>query len=135
MNDLTLAAPEPEGSGSGDNASPENTDQEQRKQRRRKSGQVLNKQKCLEGLSHLPSLLATGFIKPPVANSMCGVYRELLSHHQQAERAGAGPTVENADVMALLRADPNILAMIEPFLTDDQLELIMREATDGTGKT
>ncbi len=105
MNDLTAAAPEPEKDPrSGDNASSENTERQHRTQRRRKAAQVLGKQQCLEGLSHLPGLLATGFLKPPVANSMCGVYRELLQHHQHADHAGAGSTLSQQEVIALLRA-------------------------------
>ena len=80
-----------------------NEDTQSERPRSRNAGQILDEQQCLAGLSQLPGLLAIGWIKPPVSNSMLGVYHELLEHFQRSGRDAAQTVQINEDVIATLR--------------------------------
>lgn len=39
--------------------------------------------------------------------------------------------IADADVIDLMRKDPKVFSLLEPFLTDDQIDLILKGAKDG----
>jgi hypothetical protein len=137
MNDLTPSgAPNPE-DGAGSSVPPEANKQDAQGEqpRPRNTGQILGEQQCLAGLSQLPGLLATGFMKPQTSNAIRGVYHELLQHGQLSGRDAAKHAVADEDVMAILRENPGMLSMLEPFLTVDQLKMILEQLNDENEKT
>lgn len=97
----------------------------------RRRGPAHDVNRCLDVMEKLAGAVAAGFLKPAQANVMRATYTELLRNHQRSERRPEGPGIADADIAALLRADPTILAMLEPFLTAEQVELVMRHATEG----
>jgi hypothetical protein len=139
MNELVSAsAPDCDGAD-GQNVpppDPKNQNRQHAQSHRRNAGQILDEQQCLAGLSQLVGLLAMGVIEPQKANSMRGVLGEILRHHQGRDQIGQKPALDDKDVLAMWRGNPEAFRMIEPFLTEDQLQMIMsEEATDGTGPT
>jgi hypothetical protein len=129
MNDMTNV----DGAGNEQQPDPscDETKADQRRKGRRHPGQVLNQQQCLAGLSQLPGLLAMNMIKPGQANAMRGAFRDVLQFHLQANRSGAADGLPDEDLLALLRKTPEMFSMLEPLLTDEQIDLVMKRATGG----
>lgn len=138
MNELT-PADVPQGAGASErDAAPDGQGHEQAQSEQsntRKAGQILDERQCLAGLSQLPGLLAIGLLKPQTSNSMRGVFRDLLQHYQRTGRDAAKSSLANEDVLAILRENPAMLTMLAPLISDEQLQLIMGEATDGQQQT
>jgi hypothetical protein len=77
----------------------------------------------------MPGLIATGLLPTARANAMRGIYQTMLSNSNDSS---AGATViADEDLVAVLRAQPELLRLLKPFLTPEQLDLIVREATNG----
>jgi hypothetical protein len=128
MNDLTPS----EGGEGRPNA--DHAEAKQSNSQHQRSGQarkILDREQCLAGLSQLPGLLAVGLVKAPIANAIRAAYHELLQQHERDALDATKSTVPDDDVLAILRARPELLSLLEPFLTDEQLKKVMREATDG----
>jgi hypothetical protein len=71
-----------------------------------------------------------GFLKPPQANTIRASYREILQQHKAKARE-AEKGLSNANVMEVLRKDPQLLSMLEPLLTAEQVAMIMKATHDG----
>ncbi|MFZ1009602.1 MAG: hypothetical protein WAN65_22370 [Candidatus Sulfotelmatobacter sp.] len=82
MNESTPSgAPNPDDpTGSNVPPEPKKESPQSEQPRPRNAGQILGEQQCLAGLSQLPGLLTTGFMKPPTSNAIRGVYHDLLQH-------------------------------------------------------
>ena len=91
---------------------------------------IANVDECLRGLSQLPGLVATGVLSTTKANSMCGVYRTLLQHHRQTENAQQDQRI-NDDLLRMLSDHPKLMSLMEPFLTQGQVESLIIQAKDG----
>jgi hypothetical protein len=132
MNDVVSASP-PEDDGAAE-AVPPNPGHEnhQHALARRNTGQILTRDQCLVGISYLPGLLAIGMLKPPTSNSMLAAYNSLLHQYERSGQLSNQPQVSNEDVLQAWRQNPMALRMVEPFLTDDQRQMILQnEAGDG----
>lgn len=75
----------------------------------------------------MPGLIAIGVLPPAKANAMKGVYQTILSHVDDSPQSGAA-RVADEDVIKILQQQPDLLKALQPFLTPEQLELIIREA-------
>jgi len=88
---------------------------------------------CLRAMAQLAGLVAMGLMKPAQANAIRAAFEVVLRHHKdKAKEAEKG--LSNADVMELLRKDPQLLSLLEPLLTSDQVAMVMKAAggsTDG----
>jgi len=100
------------------------------KTRRRKAGQIYDADDCLRGLTQLPGLIALGMIRANDANAMRAAYGVILQHHQRAQTAGVASAISDADVMKVLRTNPEMLNLLAPLLTDAQLELALKQSAD-----
>ena len=85
---------------------------------------------CLIALGQLPGLIAMKLVTTAQANSIRGVYGTILQQHHRSRTGRDQPQLNDADVMAMLRADPRWLSMLAPLLTDAQIEAIMEETKD-----
>ena len=101
------------------------------KSRRRKPGSVLDENECLAALSELLGLIALKMVLPAQANAMRSVLATILQHYQRSDAARSTSPLSDDNVMAMLRTNPELISMLEPFLTDAQLAMVMKEATDG----
>ena len=77
----------------------------------------------------MPGLVATGLLPTARANAMRGIYQTMLSNLNDSSAGGAA-AIANEDLVAVLRAQPELLKLLKPFLTPEQLDLIVREATN-----
>lgn len=94
---------------------------------------TLSLDECLAAIAALPGLVAIRFLSPAQANSMRATYAEILRHHDRAQQ-GHPAQLADEDVLKLWRDQPQMIDLLEPCLTQSQLELIMRESRDGDRK-
>ncbi len=98
---------------------------------RRKRGEIPSIEDCLAVLKSLAGAVALGLLTPPQAKTIHACYAEILRHHQHHQSHSDRKGVADADVVELLRKDPKIFSVLEPFLTDDQIDLVMKNAKEG----
>jgi hypothetical protein len=98
--------------------------------KRRRERFIPDADDCLDALARLPGLLAMGLIKPGHANAMRAIYHEILQHHERSQDRDNRQGLANADVIDLMRKDPKILSVLEPFLSQEQVDMIMQSAGD-----
>ena len=87
---------------------------------------VSSKLEILHKLDQMPGLVATGLLPTSRANAMRGIYTTMLSN--LSDSSAAASTIANENLVAVMRAQPELLALLKPFLTPQQLDLIVREA-------
>ncbi len=90
---------------------------------------VFSEQECLEALTRLIGLVALKIITPAQANSMRAGLEALLRLHQRRGRGDRGQTLDDDAVLKIFDRDPTVVDLLSPFLTEDQVELVMRRAT------
>ena len=92
---------------------------------------IASDEDCLNALSKMPGLVAMGVLTTAQANSIRGVYSTILGYHQKARNARSVQTLDNDNVLEILRQNPEMISMVESLLTDEQVEMLMNDATDG----
>jgi hypothetical protein len=107
-----------------------------RRQRRanRDPGPILSAAECLAALTNLLGLIAMGTIKPAQANAMIATINALLRQHQAAGSRNDHPTLSDDDVFQVFNDSPETFNLLSPFLTDEQIDLVMRRATEASDK-
>jgi hypothetical protein len=91
---------------------------------------IASESECLAALSKLPGLLVLGLLKPQVANAMRGPYKDLLEHHRHAQQAPANGGIQDDDLLRIVRDHPEFLEMLSGIVTDEQIQLVLKQATD-----
>jgi hypothetical protein len=86
---------------------------------------------CLRAMAQLAGLVAMGLLKSSEANAIRGAYREILQHHK-SEAKQSETSLSNADVMEVLRKDPQVLSLLEPLLTPEQVAMVMQNTEAST---
>jgi hypothetical protein len=79
-------------------------------------------------LSRLPGLVALGVLPPAQANTIRATYSTLLQSHDRHEKVPAR-TIDN-ELVRHLRKNPRLANLVEPFLTKDQIEMVLRGDID-----
>lgn len=97
----------------------------------RRPGTIPDVQACLAALAALAGAVALGYLKAAQANAIRAMYTEILRHHQKNESRSDRKGLADADVAELMRKDPKVFSIMEPFLTDEQIDLVMKNAKDG----
>jgi hypothetical protein len=108
-----------------------NADQPRQEPRDRKRGRIASAEDCLLALDRLSGAVAMGLLKPAQANAMRASYAEILRYHQKNETRSDRNGMADADVREIMRKDPTMFSMLAPFLTDEQIDLVMNSAKDG----
>jgi hypothetical protein len=106
--------------------------QEQTDNGSRSSGEAAylpTKQELIARLNMLAGCVAMGTITPGRANSMRGIYATILGNLDDHRAVGAG-SLGDQDVLTVLRDHPHMLKFLKPFLTPEQIDLIVREASN-----
>jgi hypothetical protein len=68
-------------------------------------------------------------LTPAQANSMRASHATILRYHEKRQSAPVhGPAT--ADVMQAVRDHPELAAVLEPLMSDEQIESLMKEARD-----
>jgi hypothetical protein len=86
------------------------------------------KPEILHKLDQLPGLVAIGLLTPAKGNSMRSVYHTMLSNLGDSSPVGAAAVADD-DAIKIMQLAPELLKVIQPLLTADQLNLIIREAS------
>ena len=128
------ALPRPDGPEDNDPKNPDEKPQTSKQSRRRRpprrgesnrsARKIPSAEDCVAALAQLPGLVALKYISPAQANAARGVYQAILKHYQQARAASAQPGIADADLLEIARTHPEILNMLEPLLTDVQMDLV-----------
>ena len=87
-----------------------------------------DEEQCLAAIARLAGLVAMGLLTTSKANSIRASFSEILRWHRAARGSREQQRLEDADLIGLLRTNPELLAMLEPLLTEDQIEMLTREA-------
>jgi hypothetical protein len=125
----------PEGANRGDRGASSTTgsktghDSGNGNQRRHEGSPAASPDQCLRGLTQLPGLVAMGILTPGQANCMRAVFATILQHYQRSQAAPIQARA-TADIVQAVRDKPELAAMLESLLTDEQLETLMKEARD-----
>jgi len=122
---LSLPSPEP---APTDQPPPEAQAQSGGKARRR----IFSAEECLELLGKLSGLVMLGLIKPNQATFIRGDLRDILAYHQRStggSQAGAGV---DSRLLEMLPNHPELMNLLTPFLSEEQIALLMKGATDGS---
>lgn len=93
-------------------------------------GKIPSADECLEMLAKLAGLLTLKIIMPAEANALRATYSEILRYHLRNEGRGSGKSVADADLLDVARSNPRMLALLEPFLTPDQIDLVMGDGAE-----
>ena len=109
--------------GGSENADSQNT------RRRGRAGKIPSREECLFALAHLAGLVALRLIEPSQANAMRGIFEAILREHN-FHHGGRGPQLGDDVVRKISQDNPELIAMLEPLLTDAQIDLLMREKGD-----
>lgn len=116
-----LPGPQPEDSGTHGN-----------QQRARGAGnRIPTRDEILEQLFKLNGLVAMSYVSTAKATVMQRGLRIILDSLTRSS-AGGPSVVSNESLADLCRADPKILDLLEPFLTDDQFRLLMEQCREDT---
>ena len=97
--------------------------------RRSRNSEAASADQCLRALTQLPGLVALGMLTPAQGNCMRGVFATILQHYQRSQTTPI-PARASADLAQAVRDKPQLAALLEPLLTDDQLESLLDEARD-----
>jgi hypothetical protein len=97
-----------------------------KRRRSRGTGQIPTAEQCLAMLNHLAALVALGTISTAQAGVLRSIYQTILQHHSRQ----ATPTPQalgGAELLDKLRADPELVNLLEPLLPDDLLAELLEE--------
>jgi hypothetical protein len=115
--------------GSQDEPRPEPGDRGRREDRDNKNDGIPTAQDCLRAIAALPGLTAIGKITPQKANSIRADYEAILRAHDRA-RQGPTVTIRDEDVLRVFANHPEDIELLQPLLTREQLDLLMRNMRD-----
>ncbi len=121
MSSTTLALPR-----EGDDEQNDSSSNPEHSSGTRKPRHIPTREECLQGIAALNGALALGLITPSKANSMRANFQAILRSHESSSATGAA-RVADEDLLKLWRTQPGLVGLIEPLLTPEQLDLVMRE--------
>ena len=75
----------------------------------------------------IPGLVAAGILTPQKASAMRAVYQTLLRNLDDTH-GSASAEIPDENVLQILRKGPELLALIQPFLTPQQVAMIVENA-------
>jgi hypothetical protein len=102
------------------------------RRRGNKSSQIPDADACLHALAAMPGLIAMGMVSTAQANAISRIYNSILQHHDRTHAAGEQRAMLGGELMDHLRANPQLVHLFEPLLTDEQMDLLMEDAADGS---
>ena len=133
MSDLMIPGPdaEPEKSrkkqAGGADRDTRGADQQRQHDARATNGHIPTEKECLSAIARVAGLVAMGKLKPAAANTIRSSFRDILQHHKAKTRE-AEKNLADGDVLGILAKDPMMLSLLEPLLSQDQIEMIMNRA-------
>lgn len=96
---------------------------------------IASEEDCLAALSQLPALVTMGLVDLKQANAYKGIYAVILQHYQRKQANSDRPILDQPGLADLLRKNPDLANLLEPLLSVEQIEALMRQGHDDTGST
>ena len=94
---------------------------------RSKGPSIPSEEECLAAIAQVGRLVAIGLLKPAQANAIRGSFREILMYHQKkAKESEQG--ISNVDVLEVFQQDPKLLSLLEPLLSQEQIDMILKNS-------
>jgi len=90
---------------------------------------IPSRNEIIRALGRIPGLVALKMLAPAQANAICGVYKTMLGEESKS-RAGQKTQISDDNVLKMLREQPGMLSLLEPLLTNEQIEMVMKDASD-----
>lgn len=126
---MTGLIPNPEDGNSASRGSAKRKKKSRSRGPHRTAGQhkTLTAEQCLMLLQQLAGIVALGLISTPQANVLRSIYQAMLSYHQRLQATPGRQALGGAEMLAKLRADPDLVNMLAGFLTQDQLDQLFED--------
>jgi hypothetical protein len=99
-------------------------------QPQRRRPRIMSAADCIAVLSQLVSLVTLKVISTGQANTIKGACTAILQHHERQQNAPARTVVNEKDLAAQLRKNSELATLLEPLLTDEQIEILVRDGMD-----
>ena len=71
-----------------------------------------------------------GFVSTSKANAIRGALAEVLRWHKSTQNSGENRRLDDDSLLAALRTNPDLLPLVEPLLTDEQIEMVTSAADE-----
>jgi hypothetical protein len=86
-------------------------------------------------LGRIPGLVTLGFLTTSKANAIRGAIAELLRWHSSSKYGREQRRVDDESLLSMLRTNPELMGLVEPLLTDEQIDLVTgAAAAQGAGE-
>jgi len=86
-------------------------------------------------IAALPGLIAIKVLTSGQANAMRANFEAILRYHERGQHAPSKRATDD-HILKIVREQPELLGLLEPFLMPDQLGIIMKEfRSDAAEKT
>ena len=127
--------PAPQASAAGGEQRRSGSGPNRRKRRRASQQGPLTREAILEQLAALKGMVAAGWIKPAAANAMTRILQLMLQCLERGGPQRSGASIPEEILADAARRDPAIFELLEPFLTDEQINAILDEFADNEPET
>lgn len=128
MNNIVPAVNRPDGSDADASHAEQHARGRSESRRRRTTG-VPTREECLRKLAQLPGLVAMKIISPAESNAISRSLQVILAEMRTSQSTGTSH-VMNEQTLQVLRDHPDLQELLEPLLSDDQIDQLMRDVTD-----
>jgi hypothetical protein len=106
------------------------------RQSTQQAGQPLSVAQILAQMQQLNGLIMLGLVTPAQANAISRNLTASLNHLTHREKQSKQASVPSeADIAKLWKQDPATLKLMEPFLSREQIDAILRHRDDGASGT
>lgn len=103
---------------------------QQRPQVQKAKPKIASEEDCLAALSQLPALVTMGLVDLKQANTYKGIYGVILQHYQKKQVNADHPVLDQPGLADVLRKNPRLANILEPLLSREQIEALMRQGND-----
>ena len=128
MEGLTIPQPQDDPEDEASDTSGGDNCRAEQPQRRR--APIASEEDCLRVLSTLGGLVALGTFSTAQANTIRSIYTAILQHHQRQQAGPARLVVNEQELARQLRNNPELATLLEPLLTEQQIENLVRSGRD-----
>jgi len=94
--------------------------------RQRREDGIMDEKDYLRAMASLMGGVTTGILSPAQGGVVLNICKEGLRHGRERPSRDAAPTIGDADLLSLARRDPEVRRLIEPLLTDAQVQALTR---------
>jgi len=101
-----------------------------KKRQQRKSPDIPTEEECLGAIAQVARLAAMGLLKPAQANAIRGSFKEILMYHEKKAKENE-QGISNVDVLEVFQQDPKLLSLLEPLLSQEQIDMILKNSDGG----